>query len=160
MSKLGVTGPLWGEICQWPLDSPHKGPVMRKAFSCPDVIMWLQLGFKKPFFTIRLLRPQTFALIAPRARVLPQKRERLVIQPNKDPTTFVIKGIFPAGSSWWIHVIAKNGVCNKPFWKYLQIKADVAILLISYQCIVVKSKLSSGVTFCEETTRAWSGLAS
>ena len=33
--KVGITGPLWGK----PVDSPHKRPVMRKAFQCHDVFM-------------------------------------------------------------------------------------------------------------------------
>ena len=34
-SKFCITDPLWGEST----DSPHKGPVMQKVFSCGDVIM-------------------------------------------------------------------------------------------------------------------------
>ena len=38
MSKLHITGPLWGE-------SPHKWPVMRKAFPCHDIILWADSMF-------------------------------------------------------------------------------------------------------------------
>ena len=38
-SKLSITGPFVGRIYRWSLDSPHKGPVMWKAFPCHDVIM-------------------------------------------------------------------------------------------------------------------------
>ena len=42
-SKLCIYGPLWeesiGDRHRWPVDSPHKGPVMRKAFPCYEVIM-------------------------------------------------------------------------------------------------------------------------
>ena len=31
--------PFVRRIYRWPVDSPHKGPVMRKAFPCHDVIM-------------------------------------------------------------------------------------------------------------------------
>ena len=37
--KLRLTGPLWWRIHQAPVDSPHKGPVMRKSFPCHDVII-------------------------------------------------------------------------------------------------------------------------
>ena len=37
-SKLHITGPL-RRIHQWPLDSPHKGPVMRKASPCHDIMI-------------------------------------------------------------------------------------------------------------------------
>ena len=39
-SKLRVTGLCEGNH-RWPVDSPHKGPVTRKFFSCDDVIMQL-----------------------------------------------------------------------------------------------------------------------
>ena len=40
-SKVCITGPLWGESTghQWPVDFPHKGPVVRKDISCCDPIM-------------------------------------------------------------------------------------------------------------------------
>ena len=36
---IRITGPLWGESTLQRVDSPHKGPVMRKTFPCHDVIM-------------------------------------------------------------------------------------------------------------------------
>ena len=36
ISKLRVT-----DLCQWPVNSPHKGPVTRKMFPFDDVIRWI-----------------------------------------------------------------------------------------------------------------------
>ena len=37
-SNICISGSLWG-IHRWPMDSLHKGPVIRKLISCHDVIM-------------------------------------------------------------------------------------------------------------------------
>ena len=39
--RSALLAPLWGEsTChQWQVDSPHKGPVMRKVFPCHDIII-------------------------------------------------------------------------------------------------------------------------
>ena len=42
-SKLHITGILWGVHHRSPVDSPHKGPVMRKTFPRHDVTMPFQL---------------------------------------------------------------------------------------------------------------------
>ena len=36
--------PFVRRINRWPVDSPHKGPVMRNEFPCHDVIMYITLG--------------------------------------------------------------------------------------------------------------------
>ena len=39
-TKVHITGPLWGEsIGRRSVDSPHKGPVMRREIPCHDVII-------------------------------------------------------------------------------------------------------------------------
>ena len=38
-SKLQIIVILWWETTRWPLNSPHTGPVMRKAFPCQEVIV-------------------------------------------------------------------------------------------------------------------------
>ena len=40
-SKLNITGLLVKAIRRWPLDSPHKGPVMHKVFSFHEAFMYL-----------------------------------------------------------------------------------------------------------------------
>ena len=64
MIKLPITDPLWGESTGFPsqkvsngkldpLDSPHKGSVMRKTFPCHDIVMETEMGFA---FIVLILR--------------------------------------------------------------------------------------------------------
>ena len=62
-SKLCVTGLLRG-ILQWPLNSPHKGPVMRKMFSF-DLCVLNKINENK---TLHLIRPGTFGEIGDHIR--------------------------------------------------------------------------------------------
>ena len=62
MSQITGVSMVWSSVCsgtdqssaslafvrgihQWPMDSPHKGPVKRKIFSFDDVIMWNPIGY-------------------------------------------------------------------------------------------------------------------
>ena len=45
-SKFCITGPLWREIYQWLVDSPHTEPVIRKVFPCNGTIMIYILHFR------------------------------------------------------------------------------------------------------------------
>ena len=55
-SKLRVTGPCAGH--RLPINSPHKGPVMRKMIQCDDVIMDLDIGIDINLDIINTLRPR------------------------------------------------------------------------------------------------------
>ena len=47
-SKQGVIGPLWGEFTGgWQISS-HEGPVMRKAFPCNEVLIFINVCTKYP----------------------------------------------------------------------------------------------------------------
>ena len=49
ISNACVTGPLRREINRWPVDSLHKGPIIRKTFPCNDIIMKLSASRSSPF---------------------------------------------------------------------------------------------------------------
>ena len=51
-NKEIIRGPLF---YRWPVEAPHKGPVMRKVFTCRDLIVrieWWLLGICKYYFKI------------------------------------------------------------------------------------------------------------
>ena len=65
-SKIHITGPLWRGIHWWPVDSPHKRPVMWKTFPSQDIIMLVVYYpayprfnklFSIPFNTFLLSKP-------------------------------------------------------------------------------------------------------
>ena len=74
---------LWGGIHRWPVDSPHKGPVMWKAFPCDDSL-WL--------FHLSLLLTCRQG----------QFHRSLVDSPHKGPVMW--KASPCDGSFWWFHL--------------------------------------------------------
>ena len=62
ISKLRATG-LSAGIHQWPVNSPHKGPVTRKMFQFDDVIMVSEIVLKISTFSVKKCI-WTYALVA------------------------------------------------------------------------------------------------